>query len=251
MINDPLLFRYLAGEASPEETSEIQNWLGERSQNEKHFESLKSIFNDKSGIPENSQQDEDWNRLLASMQSSDARNKKKPSRRLLNFSRVAAAVLILVLGTALIFKMNSENITVKGTSETPVATVLPDGSEVFLSKGAKVKYARNFDGEIRNISVSGDAFFRVTSDPDRPFIVQTGEAKIRVTGTSFMVSAPDKNDEVEVMVQSGKVLFYNSETFSENSFRVDLGPGDRGIYSSKLNQMNKTHDKEYKKLIWN
>ena len=176
----------------------------------------------------------------------------KPSNaRITSWIVRVAAVMILAIGTTLIINLQKDGFTIKGRSIEPVAALLPDGSEVYLTKGSRLKYSENFNKELREVSIKGEAFFTVISNPDKPFIVHTGEAKIKVTGTSFNVSAPVNNQDVEVVVRTGKVLFYNSETYSENSFKVGLGPGDKGIYSQKLKQLNKTHNAQYKKLFIN
>ena len=113
------------------------------------------------------------------------------------------------------------------------------------------KYPKNFNTGKRTVELHGEAFFNVISKPKDPFFVNTGEAKVRVTGTSFLVSATNRNEEVAVQVEAGKVLFYNSETLTENAFRVGLGPGDIGIYNPKLKQLNKSRTKDYNNLNWN
>ncbi len=251
MITDPLLIKYLAGEVSPSQDSEVLHWINQDQKNKEHFQSLKSIYEGHSEDIGKAEREEDWARIEAAIITIQPANLILTRKNLWWGIRTAAAVIILAIGTTLILGIQRGNFTIRGTSEIPVATILPDGSEVYLTKGSRVSYSRSFNQDLREVSITGDAFFSVTPDPVRPFIVQTGEAKIRVTGTSFHVSAPVRNKDVEVVVRSGKVLFYNSETFSENSFKVDLGPGDKGTYSSRLNQLNKTHDKQYKQLSWN
>ena len=251
MITDSLLIRYIAGQVNSTEKTEVLYWLCQDPDNENRLQSLRTIYEEDYQLIGETDMLKDWDKILAGMNNSALIESPGRSISLVKVLRAAAAIFILLLGTALIMKLSSDNYTIRGTSDTPVANILPDGSEVFLTKGSRVRYSKEFNKDLREISITGDAFFTVTSDPNRPFIVQTGEAKIKVTGTSFRVSAPYKKDEVEVVVRSGKVLFYNSETYSENSFKVGLGPGDKGIYSSRLNQLNKTHDSQYKQLSWN
>lgn len=250
MISDSLLIKYLAGEVSPSQETDILQWVKQNKKNQEYLQKLKSVYQEPPEDIDNSHRDEDWKKVEIALESLN--NEKSPVKRTpLWWGIRAAAVILLALGTSFILNIQKNNLTIRGTSETPVAAILPDGSEVFLSKGSRLSYTKNFNQDLREVSISGEAFFSVTSDPERPFIVQTGEAKIRVTGTSFHVSAPVRNDDVEVVVRSGKVLFYNSETYSENSFKVGLGPGDKGIYSSRLNQLNKTHNKQYTQLSYN
>jgi len=132
-----------------------------------------------------------------------------------------------------------------------MAYLLPDGSEIYLHKGAKLKFPKDFSVENRVVDLVGEGYFNVKADPTSPFTVHTADASVRVTGTAFRIEAPQNQEEIAVLVRSGKVLFYNSEELTEESFRVDLRPGDIATYNLKLNQLFKKHDKNYKELQWN
>ena len=247
MINDPILIKYLSGELGNEQKADTQKWLDESPSNVEYLKYLDSIYNGEYVNPDVTEIKQEWAKLEASIKTSELKtNNTNPKLR--SWIIRVAAVAILAIGTTLIINLQNSDYTVRGTSDEPVAAILPDGSEVYLSKGSRLSYSEDFNQELRQVNITGDAFFKVTSDPERPFIVRTGDAKIRVTGTSFHVSAPVREDDIEVVVRSGKVLFYNSETYSENSFRVGLGPGEKGVYSQKLKQLNKTHDNQYKEL---
>jgi len=239
MITDSLLIRHIAGETEAAEDSEILQWLKSDTRNEEYYKTLVSLYNNPQDVISADDMEKDWVKTREAMLANPVALVDS-QKNYLKWALRAAAIIILALGTSLIFNLRNGDHHIKGKSEEPIASILPDGSEVFLSKGSRLSYSRHFDNELREVSLSGEAFFTVTADTERPFIVHTGEAKVRVTGTSFLVSAPVRNEDVEVVVRSGKVLFYNSETFSENSFKVGLGPGGKGIYSAKLNQMNKT-----------
>ena len=83
--------------------------------------------------------------------------------------------------------------------------VLPDHTEVTLNAGSRIKYPTNFTGDERLVELYGEALFDVTSDPSRPFIVQTENMKIKVTGTVFDVREYDEDGVVSVAVASGRV----------------------------------------------
>lgn len=250
MITDPFLIKFLSGELDSEGQKQVQEWLDESPSNQEYFKTLKSIYSDEEKSLNDSELSLEWEKLDGKMQDSISTG-TPTNARLTSWIVRVAAVLILAIGTTLIINLQKNSYSIKGTSDVPVAALLPDGSEVYLTKGSRLSYTKDFNNELREVSISGEAFFTVSSNPNKPFIVRTGEAKIKVTGTSFNVSAPVKNDDIEVTVKSGKVLFYNSETFSENSFKVGLGPGDKGIYSQKLKQLNKSHNAQYKDLFIN
>lgn len=83
---------------------------------------------------------------------------------------------------------------------------LPDGSKVTLANGARIAYNRLMNGRKRNVELSGDAFFDVSKDPEKPFLIYTKNIIIKVIGTSFMVKATADSETVHV--KTGKVAVY-------------------------------------------
>ena len=81
--------------------------------------------------------------------------------------------------------------------------LLQDGSVVVLNSNSSITYPEEF-GEIRNIKLSGEAYFKVFRDVKRPFIVQTHDVKVRVLGTSFDVNSY-KHRSTKVSVLTGRV----------------------------------------------
>lgn len=83
--------------------------------------------------------------------------------------------------------------------------VLSDGTKVFLNSDTRLKYPVKFSGACRNVELSGEAFFEVTSDSLHPFVVQAGGMETRVLGTSFNVSAYTDESFVQTTLFTGKV----------------------------------------------
>src|SRR5690606_22184900 len=73
---------------------------------------------------------------------------------------------------------------------------LPAGSTVILNKNSELGYDDDFGTEIREVRLTGEAFFDVEHDPDHPFIVKTGDVNTRVLGTAFNVTAWPDQEEV-------------------------------------------------------
>lgn len=82
---------------------------------------------------------------------------------------------------------------------------LPDGSHVELNSGSRLRYARRF-GNVRSVHLLGEAFFGVAEE-ERPFVVETFDAEIRVLGTRFGVRAwPGGLEEgTTVALETGRV----------------------------------------------
>ncbi len=91
---------------------------------------------------------------------------------------------------------------------------LEDGSTVELRPGSGVRYAMHFEGNLREIHLSGEALFRVAKDPDRPFLVYTNDLVTRVLGTTFLVRSFKGARESVVEVTEGKVSVYKQADFN-------------------------------------
>jgi len=102
--------------------------------------------------------------------------------------------------------------------------VLSDGSRVWLNSGSRFAYPVLFGKDYRKVFLTGEAYFEVTPDNSKPFVVVTRDLKIRVLGTAFNVSAYDDDLTIQTLVTRGKV------SVAKNAFLAsdhDLNPGDR------------------------
>jgi transmembrane sensor len=82
---------------------------------------------------------------------------------------------------------------------------LPDGSIVLLNNNSKLDYPASFKGKTREVFLTGEAWFKIKPNPDRPFLVHTGSITTKVLGTSFNIKAYPVDDKVSVTVTQGKV----------------------------------------------
>jgi len=127
--------------------------------------------------------------------------------RKIGFAAAAVLLCILIPASYLIMKSKTETETVEMiTRQGEIKAVsLPDGTEVTLNVGSRIKYPTHFSDNERSVELYGEALFNVTGDPERPFIVKTGDMNIKVLGTVFNVKAYDNDLSSSVSVASGKV----------------------------------------------
>lgn len=105
--------------------------------------------------------------------------------------------------------------------------VLPDGTIALINSDSRLDYPTMFDLDQREVTLSGEAYFEVASDTDRPFVVNTPDMQITVTGTAFnMHNYP--GDVAEATLVSGRL-----SVASGDAEAVTLQPGE---------QARKTHD---------
>jgi transmembrane sensor len=119
-----------------------------------------------------------------------------------------------------------ENLTSK-----PIKQILPDGSIIILEKNSKISYVKGFQGNIREVYLSGEAFFEVTKNPSKPFVINSNGLITKVLGTSFTIKAYENEKEFKVMVKSGKVSVYKQiETAKE---AIILNPNQQVVFDTK------------------
>ncbi|NBB21876.1 DUF4974 domain-containing protein [Runella sp. CRIBMP] len=97
----------------------------------------------------------------------------------------------------------------------PILVTLADGSSIFLSPKSRISYAKTFnEGSKREVYLSGEAFFEVAKNPNKPFFVYANELVTKVLGTSFNVKAFPEDKNVEVKVRTGRVAVAVAEKIS-------------------------------------
>lgn len=126
--------------------------------------------------------------------------------------------------------------------------VLPDGSTVWLNAQSTLKFRAPFDPFSRDVTLTGEAFFDVKKNPDAPFIVQSGTARVKVYGTRFNCKAFTEEDKIEVVLEEGKVSLNTGGV--EKVIEKILKPGDRAVIDKVGNQTNITNEKVEKYIAW-
>lgn len=124
---------------------------------------------------------------------------------------------------------------------------LSDGSKVTLKKGSRISYEPSFIGDYRTVYLSGEAFFEVAKNPNKPFVVYANELVTKVLGTSFTIKAYQEDTEVIVEVKTGRVSVstqksQDKEKIMENQELKGLviTPNQKIIFNREVEQLTKT-----------
>lgn len=144
--------------------------------------------------------------------------------------KIVAAAASLLLACSLIWYFSRQSTTELAQEkpashpETPSEIVtrngsrtritLPDGSIVWLNAGSKLNYDKQFGARLREVTLTGEAFFDVKKNPDLPFVIHTNRIDVRVLGTQFNVKSypGDKTTEAALVEGSIEVLLRNKQT---------------------------------------
>ena len=181
---------------------------------------------------------------------------EKPSfftkRRLALFSLVAFT--LIATGVIYFLTQRTKSASVAAEAISSVATkngnrtklILPDGSQVWLNAGSNLDYnIADFNKEVREVSLNGEAYFDVTKNADKPFIIHTKKMDIKVIGTAFNirsyndekiteaslirgsieVTLKDRKDQKIILKPNEKISIANEETQNivlNNGQKVDV-----------------------------
>lgn len=124
---------------------------------------------------------------------------------------------------------------------------LPDGTIVHLNSESKLTYTPEFNGKLREVSLEGEAFFEVTPNKEKPFIVKTSVFDVEVLGTSFNVSVYNDENIVETALIEGKVKLTMNGYPSKP---VYLTPSQKFVYSRNEQKGNISIMEEDSELAW-
>jgi transmembrane sensor len=215
------LFRkYLDNRCSPEETKYLLSLINS---DEYRAYAAELIDDQVNGTSEAPVQEHDLksrlDQRLHLILKNDFYNELQPVRvvKLRPWRWVAAAsVLVMVAAAGYYFNSPTQQTQLSANQNVAPATpsvdytryiTLPDGSTVVLHAGSKLEFAPAFTGPTREVFLSGEAYFDIGHNPERPFIIHTGKVKTTVLGTAFNIKADEK--QVVVSVTRGKVRVEN------------------------------------------
>jgi len=209
----------------------VKQWLIDES-NLAYYNQLKKIWDDSRQLALTSTVDENraWQKFQQRIHPVSVR------RTGFGWMRIAASVIILVglgLLTYWIFNDRTKELTVVA-QKTVLNDTLPDGSVVTVNKGSSISYLPKFKGETRQVSLKGEAFFNVTPNKKKPFIISVNDVQITVVGTSFNVKTINGNTEVVVEMGVVKVTRAGKTVELKANEEVTVGAKDSILIKEKV-----------------
>lgn len=109
---------------------------------------------------------------------------------------------------------------------------LPDGTEVWLNANSKIVYDDHFNQSARHVKLTGEAYFKVAKDENKPFIIQAGGLKVKVLGTVFNVRSYPDESNIETTLVSGSVEITLDD---QPGNTIQLKPGEKLSVHNRLN----------------
>lgn len=206
-MNTEILLKYIDGNTTDQEKVSITNWLDSDPKNMREFLALRKLHDISI-----------WQSPVAG--KAEQRPEKKTSGWKLKPSfpellKVAAILLVAVVVSRLLFpEIQPQDPVVMQTIHVPAGQraeiTLVDGTKVWLNAKTTFTFPNHFAGNSRDVTIDGEAFFDVSSNQSKPFIVKTNKYDIKVWGTKFNLMAYSENRIFETSLLEGSVEILKS-----------------------------------------
>lgn len=246
-----LFSKKLAGEANAEELVELESLVQEHPEWQYAIQNLEDIW--KHQAPEDFSEEEDAYMLhLHRMSEKNIPFGEEPvnipvisiQRKKQKWYWVAAASIVAIAGLFVFWSVGDKKNTGEKIAQINEVSTrmgsrskvqLPDGSVVWLNAGSKLTYDKDYGKDTREVVLTGEAFFDVVKDKNKPFLIHASNINIKVLGTAFNVRAypQDKQTETSLIRGSIEVTIKNRP-----NNKIILSPNEKLVVENEIIKQN-------------
>ncbi len=240
-----LIAGYLNGDCPPEGYEELMAWIEASPDNKSEYLQIKDIWDSL-----NNSKDKTAQQLVLFYKNQYSKSKTRHLVWIRSLSAVAAVLLLGLMFSVLVpynrepQPDNLQVFSVPFGSRSKV--ILADGSEVSLNSGSELRYSAGFSSKNRVVSLSGEAFFNVKTDPQNPFTVKTTDFDIKVTGTKFNVCSYSDNKYATATLAEGKIALQ----LNGNADVLKVEPGEKFRIDRKTQEHSLTDADVESEMAW-
>ena len=200
-MNQKLLYKYISGNASDGEKELVTKWIQESSDNMREYMALRKLYD------------------ITLWRTEPGKEKMQEKKRfsLHNFGRemlkIAAVFAVVIFGTYFwMEKQQQERQSLYQSIYVPAGQraeiTLSDGTKVWMNSQTTLTFPNNFSDGTRNVKLNGEAYFAVTKNAGKPFIVEMNKYNVKVLGTEFNAFDYATDSIFEVSLLKGAVEIY-------------------------------------------
>lgn len=246
-----IIYKSLRGEATAAEQRQLQEWETAAVENRQLAAQIRRVWNESQPVdlPTDLDLDADFAKIQSRIRpAAKVVQMRPPKTRRRWLGWIAAAVILLVAGGLWYQNATSQTewITLT-TSEKTEQIELADGTQIWLNQNSELRYPATFSTKNRPVELTGEAYFSVAKDADRPFSVQLQHTTVTVLGTAFNVKQTADFSTTEVAVQEGKVRVVANET----NEKVLLIANQKTVYDATTNTLSPAvTDANLNQLAW-
>ncbi len=163
----------------------------------------------------------------------------------MQLARIAAIFILLFAGggcvSYILLNEKGNDIISYNEVKAPLGArselLLPDGSQVWLNAGSKLRYNNVFNTENRTVTLEGEAYFKVAKNKKIPFRVKTGDLNIVALGTEFNVKSYDDEGIIETTLVEGRVSIRHNRQKNSRSQMIYLKPRQKAVYVKEYQRL--------------
>ena len=210
---DQTIARILSGEASLQDYFSLSDWLNENPKNRDEFTLLKNYWEAEVSFNLLPLPDVSAQKTLLEIRKREHLQKRRKMRQ--RISAFAAAVTLLITVSFSVWHLNRPPSAPSVyytylSGDTKSWFYLADSTKVILNKHSKLICPDQYGKELRSVELEGEAYFEVVRNPELPFVVNFGDARISVLGTTFLAKGSRKDDRISATLLSGSIRFESS-----------------------------------------
>lgn len=246
---EEVLIKYFSGELDRSEEVALFRQMKNDQQLRQEYIRLQNIYALTRLAPDPKQESEGKKGYITFTKKLQAKKHQKKIRFLLQY---AAISLLLIASTFFLTRA----LTLPSTSTTEMNTLyvpagqraqltLQDGTQVWLNAQSTLTYPARFNRKQREVSVIGEAYFKVAENRKKPFIVTTQQLTMEVLGTEFNVYSYPQSGYTRTSLVEGSLMV--SET-GKNNKPVLLSPDQQATYQENVIKLERLHNPEH--LLW-
>lgn len=238
-ITEDLLLRCLNGTAGKEEYDSVWQWARSSPENRKRYRELLDVLVASNLLKpvSSDMQKQVWKQLGAEIQTTK-RSGKHLFPAFLKYASVAAVLVFICMAGLYIFNQSEpDNSLVAETGKGEKRVVeLSDGSKVWMNEETIFEYSDFSKGNNREVKLTGEAYFEVARNMEKPFVLKTKAMDIEVLGTQFNVKAYDKDVLTVATLVEGSIKVRNDDFFTENKEFI-LTPGQQLRFNKETKEL--------------
>jgi transmembrane sensor len=238
-----LINKFLSGEISDSDLDSLKTWLDEGPANRRIFDEENEIWQ-QSGFKtkhDNFNSERAWSDISDKLGIGKARAHRTVVLRTNNFRLLIAAAsvaFIVAIGglTLWLTEFGSEIkriaaiTSVKTDEGEKVHVILEDSTSIEMNSGTTLEYQDDFNFRDRKIKLSGEAYFDIHKNPEKPFLVQLEKMTITATGTKFNVYSYQDDNRIEATLEEGAI-----QVAIKGKDIINVKPGQQVVYFTKSN----------------
>ncbi len=230
-----VIIAHLDGELPADELKKLSDWVSGSRENARYYAEIKDMWEATvSNASQIAETEKEWQRFTQKIDSNWKKSLSVNRFRLKPYLRYAALLTLgLFIGGGVIYYSSSRLNPVFCTAIAPMGSVskviLSDSTTIFLNAGSQIRYSVDPSAANREVFLDGEAWFKVTHNRKKPFVVHTHYYNVNVLGTEFNVKSYADDNMTTTTLEKGMIMITSGRDYRMDR-NIVLNPGEQLVY---------------------